>query len=98
MFRGAARSPKRRARQAAQERQGLWPDIRLRVPAWEPPAAPSAERSQALQELAQRWAPPLGPPLDFLGGLFSSSPPDPAYVNVVNQCLAERGYQVAGWK
>ena len=25
-------------------------------------------------------------------------PPDPAYVNVVNQCLAERGYQVAGWK
>ena len=61
-------------------------------------AAPSAERSQALQELAQRWAPPLGPPFAFLGGLFSSSPPDPAYVNVVNQCLAERGYEVAGWE
>jgi len=39
-----------------------------------------------------------GATFGFLSVLFSSSPPDPAYVNVVNQCLAERGYQVAGWK
>jgi hypothetical protein len=34
----------------------------------------------------------------FLGGLFTPSQPDPAYVNVVNRCLSERGYEVAGWK
>jgi hypothetical protein len=34
----------------------------------------------------------------FLGGLFTPSQPDPAYVNIVNRCLAERGYEVAGWK
>ena len=34
----------------------------------------------------------------FLGGLFSPSQPDPAYVNIVTRCLAERGYEVAGWK
>lgn len=34
----------------------------------------------------------------FLGGLFSPSQPDPTYVNIVNRCLAERGYEVAGWK
>lgn len=34
----------------------------------------------------------------FLGGLFSPSQPDPAYVSIVNRCLAERGYEVAGWK
>jgi uncharacterized membrane protein len=34
----------------------------------------------------------------FLGGLFTPSPPDAAYVNVVNRCLTERGYEVAGWK
>jgi Predicted membrane protein len=34
----------------------------------------------------------------FLGGLFSPSQPNPAYVNIVNRCLAERGYEVAGWK
>ena len=34
----------------------------------------------------------------FLGGLFSPSQPDAAYVNIVNRCLAERGYEVAGWK
>ncbi len=34
----------------------------------------------------------------FLGGLFSPSHPDPAYVSIVNRCLAERGYEVAGWK
>jgi hypothetical protein len=39
-----------------------------------------------------------GATFGFLGSLFSSSPPNPAYVNIVNQCLAERGYEVAGWK
>jgi len=34
----------------------------------------------------------------FLGGLFAPSQPDAAYVNIVNRCLAERGYEVAGWK
>ena len=34
----------------------------------------------------------------FLGGLFTPSQPDPAYVNIVNRCLTERGYEVAGWK
>ncbi len=34
----------------------------------------------------------------FLGGLFTPSQPDDAYVNVVNRCLSERGYEVAGWK
>jgi hypothetical protein len=34
----------------------------------------------------------------FLGGLFTPSQPDPAYVYVVNRCLTERGYEVAGWK
>ena len=34
----------------------------------------------------------------FLGGLFTPSQPNPAYVNVVNRCLTERGYEVAGWK
>ena len=39
-----------------------------------------------------------GATFGFLSGLFSSSPPNQAYVNIVNQCLAERGYEVAGWK
>ena len=34
----------------------------------------------------------------FLSGFFTPSQPDPAYVNIVNRCLDERGYQVAGWK
>jgi hypothetical protein len=34
----------------------------------------------------------------FLGGLLSPSQPNPAYVSIVNRCLAERGYEVAGWK
>ena len=34
----------------------------------------------------------------FFSGLFSPSQPDAAYVNIVNRCLAERGYEVAGWK
>jgi hypothetical protein len=34
----------------------------------------------------------------LLGGLFSGSQPDQAHVNIVNRCLSERGYEVAGWK
>lgn len=38
----------------------------------------------------------------LLSGLFSlfsgSGGPDPTYANIVNRCLAERGYEVAGWK
>jgi hypothetical protein len=39
-----------------------------------------------------------GATFGFLSGLFTSPQPDPAYVNIVNRCLAERGYEVAGWK
>ena len=39
-----------------------------------------------------------GATFGFLGGLFSPSQPDPAYVGIVNRCLAEQGYEVAGWK
>jgi len=31
-------------------------------------------------------------------GLFKASEPDPLFVNYVNICLRERGYQVVGWK
>lgn len=34
----------------------------------------------------------------LLSGIFSSSQPDPTYVNIVTRCLSERGYEVAGWK
>jgi len=36
----------------------------------------------------------------LLSGLFSagSSGPSQAHVNVVNRCLQERGYEVAGWQ
>ena len=35
----------------------------------------------------------------LLGGVFESRPsPDPTYANFVNQCLADRGYQVIGWQ
>lgn len=39
-----------------------------------------------------------GAAFGFLGGLFSPSGPDQAYVSIVNRCLAEQGYEVAGWK
>lgn len=39
-----------------------------------------------------------GATFGFLGGLFSPSQPDSAYVSIVNRCLAEQGYEVAGWK
>jgi len=31
-------------------------------------------------------------------GLFKASEPDPLYVNYVNICLREKGYQIVGWK
>ena len=35
----------------------------------------------------------------FLIGLFSAgSQPNPAYVNFVNRCLEEKGYEVSGWQ
>ena len=34
----------------------------------------------------------------FLSRVFSPSPPNPTYVAVVDHCLSERGYEVAGWK
>lgn len=39
-----------------------------------------------------------GATFGFLGGLFSPSQPDSVYVSIVNRCLAEQGYEVAGWK
>jgi Glycine-zipper domain len=39
-----------------------------------------------------------GATFGFLGGLFTPSQPDPAYVSIVNRCLAEQGYEIAGWK
>ena len=36
----------------------------------------------------------------LLSGLFSSgqAQPSQAYVNLVNRCLQEKGYEVAGWQ
>ena len=34
----------------------------------------------------------------LIGGLFRPSPPSQAYVNSVNRCLNERGYEVSGWQ
>ena len=35
----------------------------------------------------------------LFGGVFQSRrEPDPTYANFVNQCLADRGYQVIGWQ
>ena len=34
----------------------------------------------------------------FISSVFSPAPPNPTYVAVVDHCLSERGYQVAGWK
>jgi hypothetical protein len=34
----------------------------------------------------------------LLRGLFRSSGPSPAYRNVVDRCLAERGYEPMGWE
>lgn len=34
----------------------------------------------------------------LLHGLFSSEAPSPAYVEFVNRCLSERGYEITGWQ
>jgi hypothetical protein len=34
----------------------------------------------------------------LLHGLFSSPPPNTAYVEFVNRCLSERGYEITGWR
>jgi hypothetical protein len=34
----------------------------------------------------------------FLRGLFRRSPPSQTYVNYVNRCLKERGYEPVGWE
>jgi hypothetical protein len=34
----------------------------------------------------------------LFGWMFGSSTPNQAYVNVVNRCLAEKGYEVSGWQ
>ena len=36
--------------------------------------------------------------ISSLFGWWGPSQPSDAHVNYVNQCLADRGYQVAGWK
>ena len=36
--------------------------------------------------------------LTLFGWMFGSSAPNQAYVNVVNRCLAEKGYEVSGWQ
>lgn len=42
-----------------------------------------------------------GATLGLLSGIFgsgSASQPAPAYMNFVNRCLRERGYEVTGWQ
>ena len=34
----------------------------------------------------------------FLRGLFRRSPPSQAYINYVNHCLRDRGYELTGWQ
>lgn len=34
----------------------------------------------------------------LFGWMFGSSAPNQAYVNVVNRCLVEKGYEVSGWQ
>lgn len=34
----------------------------------------------------------------LLQGLFTPSSPNPAYVEFVNRCLSERGYEMTGWQ
>jgi hypothetical protein len=34
----------------------------------------------------------------LLSSLFTPAPPDATYVGLVNRCLSERGYEVAGWE
>lgn len=34
----------------------------------------------------------------LFGWLLRPRQPDPTYVSIVNQCLSDRGYRVAGWR
>lgn len=34
----------------------------------------------------------------FVGGTAKASQPSPVYMNFVNRCLGEKGYQVIGWE
>jgi hypothetical protein len=39
-----------------------------------------------------------GAVLGFFKGIFGVREPDPVFVNFVNQCLSDRGYQPIGWR
>ena len=39
-----------------------------------------------------------GAVLGFFGGLFKSRDHDPVFMNFVDQCLRDRGYQPIGWR
>ena len=36
--------------------------------------------------------------IGFFSWMFGASEPDPVFVNYVDRCLAERGYESIGWK
>jgi outer membrane lipoprotein SlyB len=40
----------------------------------------------------------VGSVAGFFSWMFGSRKPEPVYVNYVNICLNERGYQLVGWK
>jgi len=40
----------------------------------------------------------VGSVAGFFSWMFGSRKPEPVYVNYVNICLSERGYQIVGWK
>jgi len=40
----------------------------------------------------------VGSVAGFFSWMFGSKKPEPVYVNYVNICLSERGYQTVGWK
>jgi outer membrane lipoprotein SlyB len=40
----------------------------------------------------------VGSVVGFFSWMFGSRKPEPVYVNYVNICLGERGYQLVGWK
>lgn len=42
-----------------------------------------------------------GATLGLLSGIFGSSgstQPDPTYMNFINRCLSEKGYEITGWQ
>jgi len=34
----------------------------------------------------------------LVGGIIRASQPDPLYINFVNRCLNEKGYEIIGWQ